>query len=545
MTPTANDALLQETGRSTAAVLVHLRKLLRVRNRLRSPFLRLPIETIVRILSLIMDGLDSYVYSAVWTSIYGTCHRIHEIMCSATELWWKVDCTRERAAHFAFVRSGGNPRVIVSNFRSGDDEQVARSERILDHWRDGRKFRGNLLHTLEFSGTPSCFTHFSWIFERPLPRLGRLKVHITDSVDEDFEFNLQEFSIPEPVVLQLPTNMPLQVLDLRNVTIPWLAHRFTELRELHLNFRDCDCPVPIPEDELFGFFDASPQLERLSLVRVGHVVPIEAGILLPPKRVLQFPNLLFLKLENRPTVVKYTLSYMDLPVIASLEIRSLVRRDIARTLNHLFPNNRLPARLFPKPPRFAVDTVGDDAVDASIEIEIGGVKIRLDFSRGRGEFGRNAVMSCISQLVPPSVTALKLDCTELDEQGWRDFFTSHPEVRSIECTEFCGIPVSSSLWAALSPAGEGDTGVPCPRLESISIGSHTGKIGSTPLAECLRKRQTVGFKLGHLKIEDHARLMTCGYAEEFDPLVEVVEANKPNKFRQQVGLISTDELRVC
>ena len=544
MTPeSVNDALLQETGGSTTAVLVHLRKLLRVRNRLRSPLLRLPIETIVRILSFIMADLDSYFYYPVWTSIYGTCHRIHEIMCSATELWWKVDCTCDRAAHFAFVRSGANPRVIISNFRPTDDRQIARSERILDHWRDGRKFGGNLLHTLEFSGTPSSFAHFSWIFEHPLPRLGRLKVHITDSLDEDFEFNVQEFAIPGPVVLQLPMNMPLQVLDLRNIAIPWSAHRLTELRELHLNFRDCDT-MTIPEDELFGFFDASPQLQRLSLVQVGHAVPIQAGELLPPKRVLQFPNLTFLKLENRPVVVRYTLSYMDLPVITSLEVRSLVHPDIARTPNRLFPNERLLARLFPNPPRFAVRTVGDDAADVSIEIEIGGVKIRFDFPLGDGEFGRSVVMSCISQLVPSSVTTLELDCTELDERGWRDFFTSHPEVRSVECTEFCGIPVSSSLWEALSPAREGDTSIPCPRLESISIGSHTGKIGSTPLAECLRNRQTVGFKLRHLKIEDHTRLMTCGYAEEFGPLVEVVEANKPNKLRQQVSLVSTDELSV-
>jgi len=544
MTPSANDALLQETGGSTAAVLVHLRKLLRVRNRLYSPLLRLPTETILRILSLIMAELDSYFYP-VWTSIYSTCHRIHKIMCGATELWWKVDCTRDRAAHFAFVRSGGNPRVIVSNFRSTDDRQVARSERILDHWRDGRRFGGKLLHTLEFSGTLSNFAHFSWILERSLPRLGRLKINITDSIDEDLEFNFQEFTMPDPVVLQLPTNIPLQVLELRNATIPWSVHRFTGLRELHLNFRDCDPTVTIPEDELFGFFGASPQLERLSLVQVGHEAPINDGELLPSKRILQFPNLTFLKLENDPMVVKYTLSYMDLPVITSLEIRSFVPRDIARTLNRLFPDGRLPTRLFPNPPTFAVRTTGDDAADASIEIEIGGVKIRFDFSLGDGEFGRNVVMSCISQLVPPSVTTLKLDCTELDEQRWRDFFISHPEVRSIECTEFCGVPVSSSLWDALSPIGEGDTGIPCPRLQSIFVGSYTGEVGVMPLANCLRNRQTVGFKLGHLKIKDHHRLMTHGYTEEFSPLVEVVEADSPSKLKQQVSLISRSELSVC
>ena len=81
MTPSVDDTILQKTGEEVAAVLVHLKKLLRLRNLLRSPLLRLPTETIVRILSFIMADLGSYFYSPVWTSIYSTCHRIHRIMC--------------------------------------------------------------------------------------------------------------------------------------------------------------------------------------------------------------------------------------------------------------------------------------------------------------------------------------------------------------------------------------------------------------------------------------------------------------------------------
>jgi len=414
------------------------------------------------------------------------------------------------------------------------------SEKILDHWSKGGRFKGKRLHTLEFSGTPSSFTHFPWLLERPLPRLERLKIHVTESDYED-----PDFDIPSPFTLQLPMDMPLQVLDLRNIMLPWSSHRFTGLRELYLNFRDCDPPVTFPEDELFGIFDTSPLLERLSLVQVGHDAPVNDDELLPPKRILQFPNLTFLELDNSPMVVKHTLAFMYLPVIASLEIRSLVPWDIARNPNRLFPDSRLPARLFPNPPTFAVGTTGGDESDPSMEIEIGGVKIRLDFSFGDGLFGRNAVMSGISQLVPPSVTTLKLDCTELDEQRWRDFFTAHPKVRSIECTEFCGIPVSSSLWDALSPIGVGDPGIPCPSLQSIFIRTCTGEVGSEPLANCLRSRQTVGFKLGHLKIKDDHRLMTHAYAEEFGPLVEVVEGGKPGELMQQVSPVPTDELSVC
>jgi len=537
MTLSVDDAFSRGTGREVVAVLFHMRKLLRVRNRLSSPLLRLPTETIVRILSFLMADLDRCYYGRVWSSIYSTCHRIYRIMCSATELWWKVDCTRNRVAHFTFVRSRGCPRVIISDLRFVNDGWLANTERMLDHWKDELEFRGHRLHTLEFSGSPSSLDHFSWILERSLPRLERLKINVTS---ED------AFPLQNPVVLELPMDTPLQVLDLYNVTLPWSSQSqlFNGLRELNLDFEDCDPVVTIPEDELFGIFDASPQLERLSLVRVGHEIPVRNGQSLPPKRILQLPNLVSLKLDNTPTVVKYTLTYMDLPVIASLEIRSRVPFDIAQTLNsHLFPDDRIPTRLFPNPPTFAVGIV-DEGLEASTEIEIGGIKLRFDFPFGHGERGRNIVMSCLPRLVPPSVTTLKLDYTKLDERGWRDFFTSHPEVRSIECAEFCTISVSRSLWDGLSPAGEGDASVPCPRLESISITSYVQDMLFTPLSNCLRNRQTAGSKLRCLKMTDYHQFMTNmdGFHEEFGPLVEAVEASKPRRFARRVSPVSMREL---
>ena len=537
MTPSVDEVSSPKTEREIVAELAHLRKLIRIRNRLRSPLLQLPTETIVRILSFLMAGLDSY-FHAEWWSIYGTCHRIHEIMCSATELWWKVDCVRTRVAHFILTRSKWNPRVFVSDLRSMSDGRIAATERILDHWRDRRGFTGHRLHTLEFFGSPSSFDHFSWILERPLPRVRHMKLHITDSITEE-EI---EFPLPHPVALELPIDIPLQLLDLRNVMLPWSSQSnlFNGLRELRLNFRDCDPPVFIPEGELFGILDASPQLECLSLVRVGHEVLVRNDEPLPPKRVLQFPNLTALTLDNDPVVIKYTLAYMGLPVITSLEIRSFVSWDTAQTFkNRLFPDDRLPTRLFPNPPTFAVRTVGMEDSDASIEIDIGGIKLRFDFPLGQGERGRSAVMSCIPSLVPSSVTALELEYTQLNEREWRDFFMSHPQVRSIECSEFFRVAVSRSLWDALSPAGE-DAGIPCPRLESIFITSYTKDVVFTPLSDCLRKRQAAGFKLGRLRVVDYHRLITDmdGFHEEFGPLVEVLEARKLSRLVQRVSPVS-------
>ena len=549
MAPSVDEAALQQTTKEVTAVLVHLKKLLRVRNLLCSPFLRLATETILHILSFVMADIDRWYrgYSHVWTSIYSTCHRIHKIMCGATELWWKVDCAHGGAAHFAFMRSNRDPEVIVSDLHPVSGRRVAGIEQILDYWRDEQKFKGHRLHTFEFSGTPSSFDHFSWILERPLPRLERLKLIVADSLDDDWIDLDPDFEPPNPVALELPMDMALQVLNLRNVILPWSSHLFlfTGLRELHLNFKACDPVVTIPEDELFGIFDASPQLERLSLVEVGHEIQVEDGILLPPKRILQLPNLAFLKVDNSPEVVKYTLTYMGLPVIASLEIRSYIHPNVGQISDLLFPDDRLQARLFQNPATFAVRTVGKEGPDASIEIEIGSIKLRIDFPHGTGRFGRDVVMACIPQQVPPSITTLKLEYTELHEYGWREFFRSHPEVRSIECTEFCGIPVSRPLWDALSPGGEEVAGVLCPKLESIVIMSHTDEVAFTPLLDCLQTRQNAGFKLKLLRVVDLHRLMPYGFAEEFSPLVEVVEAGKPDRHEKRVSPVPMSELCVC
>ncbi|KAF9653262.1 hypothetical protein BDM02DRAFT_3107833 [Thelephora ganbajun] len=483
-----------------------------------------------------MADLDSCFHVRVWRSIYTTCHRIHRIMCNATEMWWKIDCARDRAAHLSFLRSKGGPRAIVSELRPLNEQQIYRIETMLNHWKGMcQGFGGHRLHTLEFSGSQSSFGYFSWILERPLPRMEHLKINVTDAINEE-----DEFALPNPVTLKLPMDVPLRTLDLRNVTLSWSSqfHLFNGLRELHLNFRDCDPVVTIPEDELFGIFDASPQLECLSLLRVGHEVPVKNGRLLPPERILQLPNLTSLRLDNDPMVIKHTLAYMDLPVIASLEIRSFISWDMVQILNDLlFPDDRLPARLFPRPPIFAVQATGTEGSGASIEIGIGSINLRFDFPLGQGERGRNVVMSCIPRLVPPSVTSIELDYTKLDEGGWRDFFASHTEIRSIECTEFCGRSVSRSLWDALSPTGEEDTSILCPMLESILIMSYAEGVQFTSLSCCLRRRQTTGFKLRRLKIMDCHGFLTSvdEFNEEFGPLVETVEAGKPSKFAQRWG----------
>ena len=518
--------------REVTAVLVHLKKLLRVRNQLCSPLLQLPTETIVRILSFVMTVLDFHLYTDAWKPIYGTCHRIHEIMRGATELWWWVDYAQPWMAHFLLVRSKGNPQVITSDLRFM--EMPYTTVRILDHWRE-QGFRGHSLHTFEFLGPRSSFGHFSWILERCLHRVRHLRIHVTNRPGEGGP----EFGLSDPVALELPMDMPLQVLDLLNVTPSWLSlsHLPNGLHELRLDFKDCNPAVIISEDELFGVLDASPRLEHLSLVQVGHEVPGRNGEPLPPKRTLQFPNLSSLTLDNDPMVIKYTLAYMDLPVVTSLSICSFISREIARTLKtRLFPDDHLLARLSSNPSIFAVRVVGLDDPDNSIEVDIGSIKLGFNFPLDGHENCIEAFMTFIPSLAPPSVTTLKLEYTQLTEQEWRDFFTLHPEVRSVE---FGGYHVSRTLWDALSPAGE-DTDILCPRLESVSITLFTRNVTLTALSDCLRNRQTAGFKLRHLKVLDsHVNMggMDMLY-ERFGPLVEVIKADGDSKLTQRVSFVS-------
>ena len=522
MASSVDNASPRDTDQEVAATIVHMKKLLRLKNQLRSPLLRLPTEIIVRILSFIMADLA--LYRKVWIPVYGTCHRIHRVMCSATELWWTVDCAYERTAHFIFLRSKGSPRVLLSDLRSLGEDRQFRIERRLDHWRDRRGFRGHRLETFQFCGPMSTFYHFAWILQRSLPRVDCMKINIIDSLDDD-----DMEPLPNPVALELPVDMPLRLLDLRNVTLSWPSHSplFNGLRELRLSFRDCDRIITIPEDELFGIFDASPQLEHLSLLQVGHEVPLRNGKPLPPKRILQFPNLVSLSLDNDPVVTKYTLAYMGLPVINTLKIRSFISWDVAHNpLDLFFPDDRLQTRLFSNPSRFAVRTVGLEGANASIEMDIGSVELRLDFPLGQGVLGRGVIMSCISHIVPPSVIALNLEYTELEERGWRDFFISHPEVQSIESTEFHGTPPSSPLWDALLPTGEEGADVPCPRLESILLTLPSEHKFPASLSNCLRNRQTAGFKLRRLKMVGLNGYLDDveEFHEELRPLVEIVEA---------------------
>ena len=108
---------VEKAESEVAVVLVHLKKLLRIKNRLHSPLLRLPTKTIVHILSHITEDVD---HSSVWRPILSTCRHICDIMCTTTELWQKANFTLGRLASLAFARSRGNLQATITDFLAGE-----------------------------------------------------------------------------------------------------------------------------------------------------------------------------------------------------------------------------------------------------------------------------------------------------------------------------------------------------------------------------------------------------------------------------------------
>jgi len=236
----------EETKNEVAVVLIHLKRLLRLKNWLSSPLLRLPTEVIVHILSYIMeDGEHS-----IWQSVFSTCHHIRDVMNNATELWQKATFLSDKRALpvFVFARSQGNLQAIIADLIAcGDWRDNARN--ALRFCRDNLVLHGHKLRALDLRGCPSDIVNFSWIFERPLPRLEYVKIHFYLLwVNETGSY------IQDPVVLHLPADLPLRVLDLANATPPWSSYLFTDLRELHLDFTECESIVEISEEELLGIF---------------------------------------------------------------------------------------------------------------------------------------------------------------------------------------------------------------------------------------------------------------------------------------------------
>jgi len=521
-----DDPWSERLENETPATPFHKIELLRVRNWLRSPLLQLPAETITQILLYIMEDTEN---PHAWRPIHSSCYRMNTTMNTTTDLWRKADFTLDRTSHLAFVRSMGKLQEIRVDFCQWENQLEWAAKAAMDFCRDNVVLNGRALQSVDITGVPSDLPHWFWIFERPLPRLHHLKVHFVPSDDPGPN------PLATPVALQLPEDLPLRVLDLRTARLPWSSNLYIGLTELHMVFSDCDPFVGIPEDELVRILVASPQLERLSLVELTLTGPETDETQPAPIQTGRLPSLTFLKLHHLPEFVVPILSHLDTPAVTSFEFHSLMSDwEVDQIMDRFFPDDHLQNRVFQNPPVFEVRYESGSGVEDSLTVKIGNATMQFGFDFEDQEPACHDIMTCIYPLVPPSVTTLRLGHAVMDEVEWADFFSAHPEVRSIECMESGWDPVSEWLWAALTPAGQ--TEVPfCPKLESISV-YNIPEPG--PLLDCLRSRKNTGTRLRHLKlwgVDDEV-------VKEFRSLVEELQVfNKPVDSITKVRLIPMDE----
>jgi len=462
---TVNDTLLKKVETEVTTALVHPKKLLRLRPQELAMF---P------------------------TSFQDTSSHLG-IMRNAPEMRWNV-----QTPCLALMGSEPSPRAIFSEFNLLDDTKNAKTEEILDRWRDRQKFRGHRLHTFKISGLPFSFAHFSWIFEHPLPRLECPMIHMgTDLYMSD--------------LVDLPLTMTstfLRVLDLRNAALPWSSNLFTGLSELHLDFLGCSSIVDMQWDELLRIFDASPQLGWL---------PLGAGRTNDPLHWQQ------------PAV---TLQAGRVPSeLAHLEIYSCSGYHISWSLNHFFPDDRLPKRLFRNPPVLEVWKLWYGG-RCSIEFNTGSFKVVFPLDEDDCLNDRNVVLDCIP-LAPPSVETLRFSNfpTTLSKQHLRGFFGTHPEVRSIERSD----DMFKSFWDALSPADEGGSGhlVPGTRVDPPLGGQWYTGVGAPAQLSSGPQKCRVQARAPHYEDE-------LGRFENLRPSVKVFEVDFPDRSARIVNPDSID-----
>ena len=79
---------------------------------------------------------------------------------------------------------------------------------------------------MEFTGTPDDFSRFSWTLEGPLPRPENLTIEIKSPLLDFLDF------LGKLVPLQLPTDIPLRTLYVKNVTLSCSPRYLTGVRGL-------------------------------------------------------------------------------------------------------------------------------------------------------------------------------------------------------------------------------------------------------------------------------------------------------------------------
>ena len=175
---------------------------------------------------------------------------------------------------------------------------------------------------------------------------------------------------------------------------------------------------------LLEIFEASPRLESLSLLRLRPRIPVVGDHLqYTPSRIVEFASLTSLYLDKIPKLVGYILARMSVPVIDSLVDSCGVLLPLGSGAIY-FPDDHL--RILEG--LAIVDSQGwpgcGYGIYDSLSVKIGSTYIQFNFDMDESGETLDAIMASVLPLVPPSVTSLRLDYSNLDRDEWTEFFQS-------------------------------------------------------------------------------------------------------------------------
>ena len=477
-------------------------KELRTRNLIHSPLLRLPYESLIRVLLFTMDVTQR---TPTWTTILPTCHFLCQTILSTPELWRRIYCSPPKKMAKRFEMAAWSPTEIYAHFSTEDDEE--RIKAALDNVRDVCKLRCNRIHTLEFRGGIDVWPHFSWILDKPLPNLKHLSISAAQYLD---------FAIP----LSTSIGERLETLCIDNVRVPIPAHSLYTLKNLHVGFSRNGSILPLTLRQLIPILDSSPRLEALSLRNIHPDVPYHDGGHSRPISTL--PHLSSLRLTASSMEAASVLAQLSLPAITSFTLDS---SDFEPShLRRFFPDGILADRLFKDTPNFPYFTHSDG-------VKMGG----FNLAHGWGEGWRELFLS-MHQMVPLSVTKLEMIQDMFDESHWREFARLRPEVHSISSSYGAKNHRSKGLWCALLPDHHHPSATLFPKLESVVLKAEHLSIIPLSVLDCLRMRSKAGFKLKRLEVQDTGKIRHVGrQPEDFQSLADVfVYRETPIELLEQV-----------
>lgn len=311
--------------KSTHQPSIHL---LRNKNFLSSPLLRLPTELTLKIFGHTIDwgpGLSSLVLTAI-------CHQLREVGIAFPQLWNVVNFTTPPLVKLFLERCDYDPRALLITESQlspggwGSARRTVHEQRWDGVWLGlkGRTF--NNLHSLVFEGIPKSFTDLVVGVLRRAPNIANVDLRYRSPPHQELPWSLGD---------PLPR---LSTLRLRGFWISWTSPLLQNLSHLTLDFGIVHGPPEKTTIETFlNALANCPDLETLDLAFAGP--DLSSGYQADCDRVVHFPKLHELSLMfHGPSRIQHVLSHLSYPesTVVKLEASIDTDTDLSDAISQLF-----------------------------------------------------------------------------------------------------------------------------------------------------------------------------------------------------------------